>query len=191
MTRSYDMTTRSRKEAETTTRILAATEHLLTEQSLEHVNLGNIAKRAGTTVQTVLRHMGSRDGCLEAVAREVSGRIARQRGMTSPGNIDDAIADLTEHYENDGRLILNLLTQEHSGDSFASAAIRKGRSFHRSWVQRCFAPYLHDRDAVTVDALLSATDLYVWKLLRLDLRRSRKSVRTIITTMVKRILEIS
>lgn len=190
MTRSYDMTKRSRQEAQTTANIVAATEQLLTGQSLDTINLKTIAYRAGTTVQTVLRHMGSRDGCLEAVARKVSGRVEQQRGNSGPGDIDNAINDLTKHYETDGKLILNLLKQEHSGDSFISVSIQKGRSYHRDWVERCFAPYLSDRDKETVDALVAATDIYIWKLLRLDLGRSRNAVQKIITKIVKRILEV-
>ena len=191
MTRTYDMTRRSRQEAQTTVNIIAATEQLLTVQPLENINLKSIAHRAGTTVQTVLRHMGSRDGCLQAVARKVSERVDQQRGNSRPGNINEAINDLTEHYETDGKLILNLLTQEHSGDSFVPDAIQKGRSYHRDWVKRCFAPYLSDRETETVDALVAATDIYVWKLLRMDLGRSRNAVQKVITKMVKRILEVS
>lgn len=191
MKRTYDMTRRSRQEAQTTVNIIAATEQLLTVQPLENINLKTIAHRAGTTVQTVLRHMGSRDGCLEAVARKVSERVGQQRGNSLPGNINEAINDLIEHYETDGKLILNLLTQEHSGDSFVPDAIQKGRLYHRDWVKRCFAPYLSGTDKETVDALVAATDIYVWKLLRMDLGRSRNAVQKVITKMVKRILEVS
>ena len=191
MTRIYDMTKRSRQEAQTTVNIIAATEHLLTVQPLENINLKTIAHRAGTTVQTVLRHMGSRDGCLQAVARKVSERVDQQRGNSRPGNINEAINDLTKHYETDGKLILNLLKQEHSGDGFISLSIQKGRSYHRAWVKRCFSPYLSGPDKETVDALVAATDIYVWKLLRMDLGRSRNAVQKVITKMVKRILEVS
>ena len=189
MTRTYDMTKRSRQEAQTTANILSATEQLLTVQALENINLKTIAHRAGTTVQTVLRHMGSRDGCLQAVARKVSERVEQQRGKSGPGDIDNSIKDLTKHYETDGKLILNLLKQEHSSDGFISLSIQKGRSYHRAWVKRCFSPYLSGPDKETVDALVAATDIYVWKLLRLDLGRSRNTVNKIITKMVKRIVE--
>jgi AcrR family transcriptional regulator len=189
VTRTYDMTNRARQAAETTERIVAAAERLLAARPVDEVTLQAIADGAGVTVQTVLRHMGSRDGCFEAVARRVAARVEDQRGGVRPGDVEAAVAALLEHYEADGRLILNLLAQEGGGDPFALRTAEKGRSYHRAWVERSFAPALARADREAIDALVAATDLYVWKLLRLDLGRSVAETRSVLVRLVRAALE--
>jgi AcrR family transcriptional regulator len=190
MSRTYDMSKRSRQAAQTTSRILEATEQLLTEHTLEEITLNNIAKEAGTTVQTVIRHMGSREGCLRAVAEQVAERVEEQRGQSQPGDIPTALTDLVDHYESEGRLILNLLAQEQAGDAYAQEMTEQGRAYHRNWVNRCLAADLTDPAQSTIDALVAATDIYIWKLLRLDLGRSREQVQQTMLTTVQQLLEV-
>lgn len=190
MPRTYDMTNRAQSASRTRERIVSATEKLLATGSIEDVTLLAIAEGSGVTVQTVLRHMGSRDGCFEAVAHEVSARVARQRGGTEPGDVAGAIEALLAHYEAEGRLVLNLLAQE-STDPLAQRAAATGRASHRAWVERCFGPLVPAADEATVDALVAATDLYVWKLLRLDLGRSPAEATAVLTRLVHSVLEAS
>lgn len=189
MPRSYDMTRRAAAAGATTERIAAATEALLVEGPVAGVTLQAVAERAEVTVQTVLRHMGSREGCIAAVRERFIARIDAHRAHTPPGDIDGAIAGLLAHYEADGRLVLNLLAQE-SSDHVARDAAAGGRAYHRAWVERCFGPRLGVGDRETaVDALVAATDLYVWKLLRLDLGRSADLTSAVITRLVRAVLE--
>lgn len=187
--RPYDMTLRARRAAETTDRIVDAAEALLTEGPASAATLKAIAARAGVTVQTVLRHLGSRDGCLDAVGHRVAARVDEQRGRSAPGDVAGAIADLVSHYEADGRLILNLLAQEADGDPLVVRATEEGRRYHRRWVLRCFGPRLPDHVEARVDALVAATDLYVWKLLRLDLGRSREATEAVLRRLATAALE--
>ena len=189
MARSYDMSKRARQTAQTRENIIAATERLLASRLLDDITLRVIAKEAGTTVQTVLRHMESRDGCFDAVAREVAARVKEQRGQTEHDSIEEAVDALIEHYESEGRLILNLLAQERDGGAFVAEMMKTGRTFHRRWVRRCFLHYIHRDMQTDIDALVVATDIYAWKLLRLDLGRSPRAARRVITNMVKSILE--
>lgn len=190
MARVYDNTSRSLAAARTAESIVDATEALLGGGSLADLTLATIAQRAGVTVQTVMRHMGSRAGCLEAVYRRVEHRVQEQRGGAAPGDVDGALDGLLLHYESEGRLVLNLLAQEHTGPE-AQDAVEQGRSFHRAWVERCFGPLLEAGDTVGVDALVAATDLYVWRLLRLDLGRSPEATRNVIERLVRAALEPS
>lgn len=190
MSRNYDMSRRSEKAAQTTENIIAATERLLTVRPLEKISLNAIAKESSVTVQTVIRHMESREGCIYAVAERVSARVEKQRGGSAFSNISNAIESLIEHYEQDGKLVLNLLTQEHSKESFVSNFTKEGRIYHRQWVERCFGPHLSGNQTEVIDTLVVATDIYTWKLLRLDLDRPLNTTKNIITEMVKKILEI-
>ncbi|MDQ1248859.1 MAG: hypothetical protein QG597_3233 [Actinomycetota bacterium] len=191
MVRSYDMTSRSAAAERTFERIVDATESLVAGGPMSEVTLASIAEGAGVTVQTVLRHMGSRDGCIEAVGQRVGARVAQQRGHTAPGDAPAAVRELMAHYEAEGRLVLNLLAQEHSGDEVAGRAVVEGRAFHRAWVRRCFGPMMPVADRQTVDALVAATDIYLWKLLRLDLGRSSGATEAVIARLVGAVLEES
>lgn len=189
MTRSYDMTSRARLAAETTRRITEATEGLLIDTPIGDITLQHIAARSDVTVQTVLRHMGSRRGCFDAVARAASARVREQRGRTEPGDVSAAISSLVAHYEAEGRLVLTMLAQEDAGDDIAREASEAGRQYHRQWVLHCFGPALGDRTQVTVDALVAATDLYVWKLLRLDQGRTLAATEAVMVRLVHGVLE--
>lgn len=191
MTRAYDMTKRSRRAHKTTERIVDATERLLAEGPIGELTLHAIADGAGVTVQTVLRHMESRDGCFRAVGKRIQRRVAAQRGASESGDVAGALRGLMEHYEDEGRLVLNLLAQETLGDPLVVEAVRTGRDHHRAWVERCFGPHVSDPTEDEVDALVAATDLYIWKLLRLDLGRSRKATEVVIARLVRGILESS
>lgn len=176
MTRAYDNSRREEAAARTRDRILGATESLLLGGPVAAITLQAIAAAAGVTVQTVLRHVESREGCLLAVASRVAARVESQRGLSAPGDTAGALAGLLTHYETDGRLILALLAQAPA-DPVAREWTDAGRAFHRAWVERCFGPALPAVEGATerqlaVDALVAATDLYVWKLLRVDLGRS-------------------
>lgn len=189
MARKYNMAERSKQAAQTTNSIITATEQLLTNKSLDEINLKAIAKEAGTTVQTVLRHMNSREGCIEAVAKVVSERVEKQRESSEHDTIENKISGLIRHYESEGKLVLNFLAQEQKGDSIASDLTRKGRTFHRNWVKQSFKKYLAVKEKDTIDALVAATDIYTWKLLRLDLGRSQNATKRIITKSVKKLVE--
>lgn len=185
MTRTYNNARRAAAAAATTEQIVTAAEALLLDGPLTGLTLQAVAERAGVTVQTVLRHMGSRDGCFAAVRDRFIARVDAHRAHTPPGDVAAALAGLLAHYEADGRLVLNLLTQE-STDPLAQQAAASGRAYHRAWVERCFGPLA---DTVTIDALVVATDLSTWKLLRLDLGRSAEDTAATITRLVTAILE--
>lgn len=192
MTRPYDMTLRSRRAARTGDRILDATRRLLERSPLPNVTLQAIADEAGVAVRTVLRHFGSRDGCLDATAERIARDVRTRREAAPPGDVSAAVRDLIDHYEHEGALILRLLAQEPGSDAHAARAAEAGRTYHRGWVHRCFGPYLPpaaaDREPL-VDALVAATDLYVWKLLRLDLGRTREATIATVERTVRALLE--
>ena len=89
------------------------------------------------------------------------------------------------------RLVLNLLAQEGGGEAVPHEAAEAGRAYHRAWVVRCFGPWAQEPDPQVVDALVAATDLYVWKLLRLDLGRTRRATEAVVARLVRSVLEAS
>ena len=191
MPRRYDMTKRTNSAEKTRERIVKSTENLLTTRPLAGVTLPAIAKGAKVTVQTVMRQMGSRDGCLSAVFNIVSERINSQRGHTKPGDVNSAVSTLIDHYESESALMLNLLEQANKGETFAKSATESGRNYHRNWVEHCFGPLVGDAQQEKIDALVAATDIYIYKLLRLDMGRSIKATKAVINRLIRGTLEIS
>lgn len=188
MTRSYDMTNRGRAATLTRQRVVSVAESLLRERPVSEVTLPVIAAGAEVSVQTVLRHFGSRDGCLAAVAERVRDRVAKQREGLPAGDRSAAIAALVAHYEAEGQLVVHLLA-EAATDEWAAAFVQYGMAYHRSWVGRYLAAG-REHDSTDIDALVAATDLMVWKLLRLDLGRSPAHVAAVMSRLVDGIEEL-
>ncbi|WP_296667520.1 TetR/AcrR family transcriptional regulator [Demequina sp.] len=130
------------------------------------ITLDQIAARAEVTVQTVLRHFGSRDALFTHVLAAASQQVSEQRRV-SPGDIDAALAALSAHYEEWGELMVRLVAAETSDERIMEFT-NQGRSVHRQWVQETFAPQLAGLADDITDLLAVATDLQVWSLLRRD-----------------------
>lgn len=131
------------------------------------MTLEQIAARASTTVRTVMRQFGSRDAVIEAGIELGSAEVARERHDPG-GDPDRSIALLINHYELRGQFVLRILGLDQPG---ARRVAHSGRLLHRDWVERVFGPRLpraDDQREELVDLLVVATDVYAWKLLRLD-----------------------
>jgi AcrR family transcriptional regulator len=176
--RSYEM--RARKEATAATRsaiVEAAIDTVVANRSLA-ITLGAVAERAGVTVKTVLRHFGSREALVDATWSQVRQDVLAER-IAPPGDPVRALMVLIEHYEHRGEMVLGLLAEEDS-DRRAWLMCEDGRGLHRSWVEELFSAELPADPAERsrlVDALVVATDVYTWKLLRRDRGLSVEDVR--------------
>ncbi|MCU1571291.1 MAG: regulatory protein TetR [Naasia sp.] len=173
-TRPYTMTARADSAAETAGRIVRALIELVTERVSLEVTLDEVAGRAGVSVQTVLRHFGSRDALLERAMAVGAAEVAEERSFPA-GNLEDALGVLLQHYERRGDFVLGMLAHEQR-DERIRRVMAPGRVYHRDWVADLFGPALRTRadadtgfDAdETIDLLVVATDVYAWKLLRRD-----------------------
>jgi AcrR family transcriptional regulator len=162
------MTARADGVAETRTRISNAVVTLAQERLTMEITLDDIAQAAGTTVQTVLRHFGSRDGLFDAVIASTAAQVEREREVP-PGDLDSALRVLVDHYELRGDFMVRMVGQEAS-DARIRSFTEPGKALHRRWVVQVFGDWLDaapDLDALT-DLLVVATDLHTWKLLRRD-----------------------
>lgn len=185
--RSYTMRARAEGVERTREEIMAAAFSLTEERLSFMVGLADVADRAGVTIRTVLRHFGSREGLFEAVGEYARGLIAEER-ETPVGDIRSAVRTIVAHYERRGRLALRML-EEESLDATVAGHAQLGRRMHREWVRTVFAPQLErtaGRDEL-LDLLVVATDLYTWKLLRLDRGLSRARTEQRIETMIRRL----
>ena len=89
--RAYVMRARAESVEQTRARIVRAAVDVVTDTMSLDVGLAEVAERAGTSVQTILRHFGSREGLLQAAGDWVLAMLAREgrdqviREMTDGG----------------------------------------------------------------------------------------------------------
>jgi AcrR family transcriptional regulator len=168
-TRQYVMRSRAEQAGLTRQRILQATLSLAFEQPIVGISLPEVAERAETSVQTILRRFGSRESLFDATEVFAEREVLAER-ETQPGDVPHAVDTIVQHYELRGDGVLLLLGQE-SWEPRAARITASGRELHRTWVERAFGPHLpsdkKERETL-VDLLVVATDVFTWKLLRRD-----------------------
>jgi AcrR family transcriptional regulator len=184
--RAYTMGPRAEAVAETRRRIVDALFELARERMFPDISLDDVAAEAGVSVQTILRHFVSRAGLVQATMDHAITRVNAERAAPV-GDVDVAVAVIVRHYEDRGQMALLMLAQE-SSDPQVAELTRRGRAMHRTWVTQVFAPFVGPRDPL-IDLLVVATDVYTWKLLRLDRRYSRARTEALILRMVRSLLE--
>lgn len=190
--RRYRMDRRAAAAQKTGLRIIQATIDLYMIRWLEDLTLDEVATRAGVTVQTVLRRFGSKAKLIQAVGESVSRQVLSQRSQALVGDVKGAAANLIEHYETAGDLMLRTLAQEGRHEALHAFA-EQGRAVHRAWVETTFAPFLEARSPMSrpglINRLIVVTDLYAWKLLRRDMSLGRDEAEREIVDMVYAVLE--
>jgi len=187
--RRYQQTLRDQKAAETDERIVVEAERLFSTEPFDRVTLAAVAEAAGVTIPTLQRRFGNKEGVFAAFGDHVRARVQQQRGAPPVGVVRACLAELMAHYEAEGRMMWHLLRQEQDVPMLKQA-LDEGRAFHRAWVESVFADVLARESTpkarrARADALVAVTDLFVWKLLRLDLGRSRAEVDALITAMAE------
>jgi AcrR family transcriptional regulator len=184
--RAYRQSARAAAAEATGARILASFARHLRERWFDEIRLEEVAGDAGVTIQTVIRRFGGKEGLLDAVHRQLEGEI-RNRREVAAGDAAGAVASLIEDYEKVGDLIMRTLAQEERYAAF-KAITDLGRASHRAWIGTAFEPWLQDLAAAdrrsAVDALVVAGDIYVWKLMRRDMKRSIAEYRTLLETLL-------
>lgn len=187
--RKYDMSTREAAKLGTRDAIIDACVQACMAQRSFEVTLAAVAERAGVTVKTVLRHFGSRDDLLDAAFQRAYDEAIAER-TSPPGDVDSALDALIAHYERLGDVVLAMLAQDDS-DARARRMNATGRLTHRAWVEEVFDEHLpsdHDTRSRLVDALVVATDVYCWKILRRDRKLSVPEVRDRILLLTEAVL---
>jgi len=186
--RQYSMETRARQAEATRQRIRDAARDLFEAKS-SGFTLENVATGAGVSVQTVLRAFGSKDELIIAVIGSVRDGTRPFRRVASP---DEAVSILFDDYEEIGDRVIRVLALEDQVAGFADLA-RLGRANHRAWLEKSFEAQLARRAAgereAAVVALVVATDVYVWKVLRRDQRLDRPAAEAAMLRLVRGALE--
>jgi AcrR family transcriptional regulator len=171
------MTARAEAAAATGERILDAAIAVFWQAPVDDIPLEEVARRAGVSVQTVIRRFGGKHDLLAAAAGRETERVSRQRAQAPVGDVPGAVRNLLDHYEELGLPVLRLLAQEDRSLALRALADR-GRAVHAEWCARVFAPALAGLNgaerARRLAQLIAVTDVLTWKLLRHDRRLSRR-----------------
>lgn len=186
--RKYRMVARADATAATRKRILDTTDVLFWPTISDAFSLEDVAKGAGTTVQTVLRHFVSKERLIEAVVRRASKYVREERAQAPVGDVPAAVHNLIQHYELFGDLVMRLLAEEHR-IKILRVVTDRGREVHREWVARTFQPQLASlRGAARkrrMAQLVAVCDVYVWKLLRRDMGFGPRQAETALIELIE------
>ena len=181
------MVARAEAAAATQERILASAWRRFSERPYEQVRLADIAADAGVTVQTLHSRFGKKDELFVAAWVSAIGPEGARRDSAPVGDVRKAVRILYDSYELQGDAVLRLLAAEDRIPTLHEMA-DAGRAWHRDWVERTFAPQLAGSRGAARErrlvALIVATDLLVWKLLRREMGLGRKTAERIVIEMI-------
>src|SRR3954447_24769271 len=185
--RTYRMVARAEAAAATRDRLLASAWRHFAERPFERVRLADVARDAGVSVQTLHSHFGTKDELFVAAWRLRMAPEGVRRDSAPAGDVGAAIEVLYDSYDRGGDAVLRLLAQEERIAAVHEMA-EAGRRWHRAWVERTFEPLLDgpsrgERERRLV-ALVVATDLLTWKLLRREMGIGRAEAERIVAEMV-------
>lgn len=185
--RTYVMSARAAKMAATRQRILDCAADLYLGQGIDDFTLDEVARRAETTVQTILRIHGSRDQLLFAALDQLA-RSGVPLKPTPPGDIAAAVGAIFDLYDAMGDLVLLWLGDERRRPELKER-LDTGRKDHQGWVRIAFGPQLkscsRQMREFLLHALVVATDVYTWSKLRKDLGLTRAAAETTVRFMIE------
>jgi AcrR family transcriptional regulator len=190
--RPYRQTARAAAAQDTAQAILLAFRELLEQRWYDEISLDDIAAKAGTTRQTLIRRFGGKTGLLAAFTNGVAAEIAAQRATAPTDDTAAAIAVLVADYEKNGAMVLRFLSLEGRLDEVVPL-LEAGRKGHRLWVEMTFGLGLAALDETQrrdrLAQLLVVTDVWSWLLLRQTQGHSVEETERLITAMVSKLLD--
>ncbi|HEX4837707.1 MAG TPA: TetR/AcrR family transcriptional regulator [Solirubrobacteraceae bacterium] len=190
--RTYKQVARAQAQQRTREALLDAANEELSKDGWSRASLEAVAAKAGVTKQTVLRHFGSKEGLIEAAIRHISEIVRRERARAPIGDLPGAVRNLMDHYERWGDLVMRALAEEHR-TPLVRRITDRGREVHSEWVAQTFEPQLAKLSGETRERrmaqLVAVCDVYVWKLLRRDIKLGVPEAETALVELVERLVE--
>lgn len=150
-----------------------------------------LASKVKVTKQTLLRHFGSKEGLFQQALQRSASEVLDQRWSTPIGDVEGAIENLLEHYEEWGERGMRLEAWQISPTPFARLA-RMGRRIHSEWVDYAFEPWLQAREGHARERLrgqlIAICDVQVWWVLTHYLKLDRDEVKASLVEIVEKLL---
>jgi AcrR family transcriptional regulator len=186
-TRTYRQTRRADATERTRAAILIAARGLFREDPGFDPSLEALAERAGVSTRTVIRQFGSKEGVMEAAITAGVEDAAVTR-HAEPGDVAGAVHAIVTHYEGMGDEVMRWLALADRLP-MVRRVTERGVETHLEWVDAVFAPDLEGLPRAARKArraaLATATDVYVWHLLRRREGLGREATEAAIRDMVE------
>jgi AcrR family transcriptional regulator len=172
--------------------ILEAAATIIATEAFDALSMRRVAAEAGVSLSTVVRHFGTKDALLAAlVSFGAEDERHDERMQMQPGDVAAAVRIVADDYEEAGEQLLHMLGQEHRFPALGQL-LDIGRRGHRQWVRWAFAPQLSARRGAArtqaEDLLVVGTDVYTWKLLRIDRGLGARATRSAMTELCEAVL---
>jgi AcrR family transcriptional regulator len=189
--RTYVKVARAQAEEQTRTALLDAADEAFLSGPWGQVSLQAIARAAGVTKQTLLRHFGSKAALLEQVLSRALAEVQEQRLTTPTDSIAGAVDNLLDHYEIRGGRAMRSSNLDLEGP--LAGLSRRARQFHYDWVEYAFGAWLAAADPTERGrlraALIAVCDVQAWWIFSHDLDLPRADVRATLILTISRLLE--
>jgi AcrR family transcriptional regulator len=183
---------RAEAEEKTRTALLDAAGEAFLSGPWEQASLASIARAAGVSKPTLLRHFGSKQGLLERVLQRAMGEVEEQRLAVPTNDIAGAVANLLDHYETLGGRAMRSSNLELDGP--LADLGRRARQFHYAWVDLAFGAWLQTTPPVELrrlrSALIAICDVQTWWILSHDLELSRAEIQATLILTISRLLGV-
>ena len=188
--RPYRQVARAAATVEARRRIVRTFLGMLGETPLDQITLDDVAARANSTRQTLIRYFGGKDGLMQAVGAQMAEEVHARRSVAPGASLEEHMAGLVRDYEEVGDVVVQLLAQEARLPSLRTF-LDYGRTDHRAWITQIFARWLAglpaDERARRIDQLYAATDVNTWKLFRRDFGHSADATAAMIADLTRRV----
>lgn len=187
--RRYRMGARAEAAEQTVERVVDAAIALWRERPYDEITVQQIAERADVSLSTVMRRFGSKDRLAEVALKSDGVGTQARRDAVPAGDVAAAVRMIVADYELNGDAVIRMLALEERIDAVRHV-VTAGRVAHEQWVERVFGPHLDSAGQRRMQALqlVTATDVYVWKLLRRDRQLSRDQVVSVMESLCWRVI---
>jgi AcrR family transcriptional regulator len=190
--RPYKQDARAEATQRTREALLDAADEEFYKDRWGQASLDALARKAGVTKQTLLRHFGSKDGLLLQAMGRGALEVFNQRFSAPRGDVKGAVDNLLDHYEAWGERSLRIGAWQTSGPAALAKLSRMARQVHYNWVKYAFGPWLAPLEgearARRQAALIVLCDVHTWWLLSHDLELPRSEIHAILTDLIERLL---
>jgi AcrR family transcriptional regulator len=189
--RSYEMKRRAASAAQTRDRILDAYRSLFWADPNAQIALADVAEQAGTTVQTVLRHFGTKRGLFEAAMACELERVHKRVDPAAVGDLPATVHGLVDHLEQGGRAAIRTLTTATLSEQL-QPVLAEALQAHQQWCEAMFAPWIatvegRQRRLLTAE-LMTITAASTWGTLRGQCELSREETEEALLGLLEALL---